>query len=118
MGDANSTFEERQAELATALENRDAQLRQHLDTTQRANNESLQMLQRGIPEHVTAKQREVDQLMATAMANLESEARKLDQQALYQARQAGPQSGGDAPRQGSRRTSRAQSLPPSRLQDR
>ena len=94
--DANSSFESRQAELATAFENRDAQLRQHLDTAQRANNESLEMLQRGISEHVTAKQLEVDQLMVAAMANLDSEARRLYQQAVFEARRdTGAQSGGD-----------------------
>ena len=94
VGVANSTFEERQAEFATAFESRDTQLREHLGRTQRANNDSLEMLQRGISEHVTAKQLEVDQLMAAAITNLNSEARRLYQGALHEARQAGPQSGG------------------------
>ena len=96
VADANSMFEPRQADLASAFEGRDTQLRQHLDATQRANNESLEMIQRGISEHVSAKQQEFDELMAAALANLDSEARRLYQQAVFESRRdTGVQSGGD-----------------------
>ena len=77
MGAANSTFDQRQAELAAGFESRDVQLREQVDRTSRTNNDSHETLQRALSEHLSAKKQEVDQRMASAMSDLSSEARRL-----------------------------------------
>jgi len=94
---ANTTFQQRQAELAAGFAQSDATLREHLNSSQRASNDGLEAMQRTLGELLAANKLEVDQKMALVHSELQTAARSLYSEVLQaaQSSQTGSGGGGD-----------------------